>query len=95
MVVPSGISMAIEYWKLCRMAKVSFSFRGGISVGHRSKEEQETDKLDAHFMRRLMFLMVPLCFAGAVYSLLYMPHRRFVLPNRKSSSSILLETELW
>ncbi len=67
--------MLIEYWKLLRMAKVSVSLRGGISMGSRNREEQETDELDAHFMRRLMLLMIPLCVAGAIYSLLYMPHR--------------------
>lgn len=79
MVVPSGISMIIEYWKLCRVTKVSFSLRGGVSVGQRNKEEQETDKLDAQFMQCLMRLMIPLCFVGALYSLLYLPHRRCVL----------------
>lgn len=75
-VIPSGISAVIEFWKLCRMTKVSFSLRGGVFVGHRSKAEEETDKLDAYFVQRLMYLMVPLCVIGAVYSLLYMPHRR-------------------
>nr|CDS33386.1 cleft lip and palate transmembrane protein [Hymenolepis microstoma] len=74
-VVPAGISMVIEYWKLCRMAKVTFTFRSGISVGQRSKEEKETDELDANFMRCLLLLMVPLCIGGAIYSLLYMPHK--------------------
>ncbi|CDS40770.1 cleft lip and palate transmembrane protein [Echinococcus multilocularis] len=74
-IVPSGISMVIEFWKLCRMTKVSFSLRGGVFVGQRSKEEQETDELDAYFVWRLMYFMVPLCVIGAVYSLLYMPHR--------------------
>ncbi|VDD75233.1 unnamed protein product [Mesocestoides corti] len=74
-VVPAGISMVIEFWKLCRMAKISFSLRGGVSVGNRSEKELETDKLDARFMRRLMYLIVPLCFTGAIYSLIYMPHR--------------------
>ncbi|KAL5965852.1 Cleft lip and palate transmembrane protein 1-like protein [Taenia solium] len=74
-VVPSGISAVIEFWKLCRMAKVSFNLRDGVFVGQRSKGEEETDKLDAYFVRRLMYLMVPLCVVGAAYSLLYMPHR--------------------
>ncbi|KAL5111431.1 Cleft lip and palate transmembrane protein 1-like protein [Taenia crassiceps] len=74
-VIPSGISAVIEFWKLCRMTKLSFSLRDGVFVGQRSKEEEETDKLDAYFMWRLMYLMVPLCVLGAVYSLLYMPHR--------------------
>ncbi|VDL59291.1 unnamed protein product [Hymenolepis diminuta] len=74
-VIPAGISMLIECWKLCRMAKVTFTFCGGIVVGQRSKEEKETDELDAHFMGRLTLLMVPLCIGGAIYSLLYMPHR--------------------
>uniref|UniRef100_A0A0R3WWA3 Lipid scramblase CLPTM1L n=1 Tax=Hydatigena taeniaeformis TaxID=6205 RepID=A0A0R3WWA3_HYDTA len=75
-VIPSGISAIIEFWKLCRMTKVSFSLRGGVSIGQRSREEEETDKLDAYFMRRLMYFMIPLCVSGAIYSLLYMPHRR-------------------
>ncbi|VDO07411.1 unnamed protein product [Rodentolepis nana] len=74
-VVPAGISMVIEYWKLCRMAKVTFTFRSGITIGQRNKEEKETDELDANFMRCLLLLMMPLCIGGAIYSLLYMPHK--------------------
>ncbi|BHF60218.1 Cleft lip and palate associated transmembrane protein 1 [Sparganum proliferum] len=73
--VPSGISVLIEYWKLMRMTKVTLTFRGGLSMGTRNKEEQETDQLDAYFMHWLMIFMTPLCISGAIYSLLYMPHR--------------------
>ncbi|KAL7061749.1 hypothetical protein AAHC03_0749 [Spirometra sp. Aus1] len=73
--VPSGISVLIEYWKLMRMAKVTLTFRGGLSMGTRNKEELETDQLDAYFMHWLMIFMTPLCISGAIYSLLYMPHR--------------------
>lgn len=75
-VIPSAIGMVIEYWKMLRMTKVSVSWSSGFTVGNRNAEEKETDELDAYFMRRLAVLMIPLCIAGAIYSLVYMPHRR-------------------
>ncbi|KAF5397146.1 Cleft lip and palate transmembrane protein 1 [Paragonimus heterotremus] len=74
-IVPMGISTLIELWKLARIFKFSFSLRRGFQLGTRSEDEQETDKLDAQFMFWLQCLMLPLCAAGAVYSLLYTPHR--------------------
>ncbi|CAL8101450.1 unnamed protein product [Calicophoron daubneyi] len=74
-VIPMGISTCIELWKLARISKFSVSLRGGISWGTRTKEERETDELDAKFMYWLIWFMFPLCLAGSVYSLLYLPHR--------------------
>ncbi|KAA0194737.1 Cleft lip and palate transmembrane protein 1 protein [Fasciolopsis buskii] len=74
-VVPMGISTCIELWKLCRITKLTISFRHGIQWGPRSQEERRTDQLDAQFMYWLICLMIPLCLGGSVYSLLYLPHR--------------------
>ncbi|THD22854.1 Cleft lip and palate transmembrane protein 1, partial [Fasciola hepatica] len=76
-VVPMGISTCIELWKLCRITKLTVSLHHGLQWGARSQEEQATDQLDAQFMYWLVCLMVPLCLAGSVYSLLYLPHRSF------------------
>ncbi|KAH8870846.1 Cleft lip and palate transmembrane protein 1-like protein [Schistosoma japonicum] len=73
--VPMGISTLIELWKLRRMTKFSISFRHGIQFGKRSKAEEATDQLDAQFMRWLMYIMIPLCIGGSIYSLFYLPHR--------------------
>ncbi|CAH8598084.1 unnamed protein product [Schistosoma rodhaini] len=73
--VPMGISALIELWKLGRMTKFSISFHHGIRWGKRSKEEEATDQLDAQFMRWLMYIMIPLCIGGSIYSLFYLPHR--------------------
>ncbi|XP_018655289.1 hypothetical protein Smp_145250 [Schistosoma mansoni] len=73
--VPMGISTLIELWKLGRMTKFSISFHHGVRWGKRSKEEEATDQLDAQFMRWLMYIMIPLCIGGSIYSLFYLPHR--------------------
>ncbi|TGZ63263.1 hypothetical protein CRM22_007017 [Opisthorchis felineus] len=74
-IVPMGISTCIELWKLARLTKFSFSFKHGFRRGQRSKTERETDELDAQFMFWLQVLLIPLCVAGSIYSLLYTPHR--------------------
>ncbi|UMM16533.1 hypothetical protein L5515_013502 [Caenorhabditis briggsae] len=81
--IPSGIATVIEYWKVTIAYKVSISWRG-IKFGKHSAEEDETDSIDAQAMKYLSILLVPLVIGGAVYSLLYVPH--------KSWRSWLLET---
>ncbi|CAD6192237.1 unnamed protein product [Caenorhabditis auriculariae] len=73
--IPSGISTVIEYWKLTIAYKVSFSFSRGVSLGEHSAAESQTDSIDAEAMKYLSWLIVPLCIAGAVYSLAYVPHK--------------------
>uniref|UniRef100_A0A1I7V148 Lipid scramblase CLPTM1L n=1 Tax=Caenorhabditis tropicalis TaxID=1561998 RepID=A0A1I7V148_9PELO len=82
--IPSGISTIIEYWKVTIAYKISISFRHGIRFGSHSAEESETDSIDSQAMRYLSFLLIRLIIAGAIYSLLYHPH--------KSWRSWILET---
>merc|ERR1712203_404474 len=47
----------------------------GISFGQDSKVEATTAELDSVAMRYLSWVLYPLCIGGAVYSLIYAPHR--------------------
>jgi hypothetical protein len=40
--------------------------------------EQQTQRFDAESMKYLSYILYPLCLGGAVYSLLYQPHKRYV-----------------
>ncbi|WKX97608.1 hypothetical protein Q1695_013349 [Nippostrongylus brasiliensis] len=73
-IVPAGISVVIEFWKLKKAFKVSFSW-SGLKFGEHSAEEQETDAFDNEAMKYLAYLMTPLCIGGALYSLMYVPHK--------------------
>ncbi|RCN42970.1 hypothetical protein ANCCAN_11018 [Ancylostoma caninum] len=65
-IVPAGVSVLIEFWKLKKALKVSFSWRG-LKFGAHSAEEAETDAFDNEAMKYLAWLMTPLCIGGAVY----------------------------
>ncbi|EGT52348.1 hypothetical protein CAEBREN_03521 [Caenorhabditis brenneri] len=81
--IPAGIATVIEYWKVSIAYKVTISWRG-IRFGKHSAEENETDSIDSQAMKYLSVLLIPLVIGGAVYSLLYVPH--------KSWRSWILET---
>lgn len=42
-----------------------------------AKAEALTKEIDKQGMRYLSYLLYPLCLAGAVYSLIYQPHKRY------------------
>ncbi|KAL6734420.1 hypothetical protein Aduo_004962 [Ancylostoma duodenale] len=65
-IVPAGVSVLIEFWKLKKALKVSFSWRG-LKFGAHSAEEAETDAFDNEAMKYLAWLMTPLCIGGAIY----------------------------
>ena len=75
---PAGVGMFIELWKVCKSLK--FSFVGGkMHFGEKSEEEKATEKIDSEAMWYLQWLMYPLILGGAVYSLLYVPHRSWLV----------------
>lgn len=41
------------------------------------KAEALTKEIDKEGMRYLSYLLYPLCIAGAIYSLIYQPHKRY------------------
>ncbi|KAH8245362.1 hypothetical protein KR032_009504 [Drosophila birchii] len=86
--VPVGLGTLIELWKCKKIMR--FSFTGLIGrrldeVDRRngkepesptsSVAEQQTNQFDREGMRYLSYLLYPLCLGGAVYSLIYQPHR--------------------
>lgn len=76
------IFLIFQVWKVTKAFKVSFVFQGGlprIRFGQLSDREKLTAKHDIESMRYLSYVMYPLCFGGAIYSLLYVPHKRYVV----------------
>uniref|UniRef100_A0AC35GU43 Cleft lip and palate transmembrane protein 1-like protein n=1 Tax=Panagrolaimus sp. PS1159 TaxID=55785 RepID=A0AC35GU43_9BILA len=76
--LPSGLGVIIECWKLTKALKIQWTLRYGIPwprIGTSTKAEKETEEIDTEAMKHLSKLMIPLCFCGAIYSLLYVPHK--------------------
>ncbi|XP_059048099.1 lipid scramblase CLPTM1L [Achroia grisella] len=76
--VPAGISAVIEVWKVTRIFHVRVSFAGWrVRVWRDVADaaERSTAQADAEAMRYLSMLLYPLCIAGAIYSLVYEPHK--------------------
>lgn len=74
--IPSGIGTVIEFWKVSKVFKVSWS--GGLSFKKNHKEteeERKTKEYDDECMKYLCYLLYPLCAGAAIYSLLYQPHK--------------------
>ncbi|CAG4979715.1 unnamed protein product [Parnassius apollo] len=77
--IPAGISAVIELWKVTKVLHLRVSFAGWrVRVWRDASKdagEQSTAKADAEAMRYLSMLLYPLCIAGAIYSLVYEPHK--------------------
>lgn len=72
----------LQLWKSKKILKLEISF-SGIRVKSTSesksvqKAEELTKAIDREGMRYLSYLLYPLCAAGAAYSLIYQPHKRY------------------
>lgn len=44
-----------------------------------SESEKQTDKYDAESMKYLSYILYPLCLGGAIYSLIYQPHKSWLV----------------
>lgn len=76
--VPAGVSAVIELWKVTKILHVRVSWSGWKPRVWRDvpdAAERSTAAADAEAMKYLSMLLYPLCLAGAVYSLLYEPHK--------------------
>ncbi|XP_034489727.1 cleft lip and palate transmembrane protein 1-like protein [Drosophila innubila] len=89
--IPVGLGTLIEVWKCKKILRLELSFSGfirrkleqvdqrngastsGAAAGELA--EQQTQQYDREGMRYLSYLLYPLCLGGAIYSLLYQPHR--------------------
>ena len=80
--IPAGIAAVIEFWKVTIAFKVRIDFGPTFfSIpkvrfdSDMSASEKETKEIDAVAMSYLAYLLYPLCLGGAVYSLVYTPHK--------------------
>lgn len=83
--IPCGIGTLIELWKCKKILKIDISLSGGIHVRRPTnandsiaKAEKQTKQFDNEAMKYLGYILYPLCVAGALYSLIYEPHKRYV-----------------
>ncbi|XP_041454540.1 cleft lip and palate transmembrane protein 1-like protein [Lytechinus variegatus] len=76
--IPCGIGAVIEVWKVKKAFKVSISFEGwrpSFTFGTATDSEKATAEFDTTAMKYLSYLLYPLCVIGAIYSLVYVPHK--------------------
>lgn len=71
----------LQLWKATKVLHVRVAVsRWRLRVWREAREdagEQTTARADAEAMRYLAMLLYPLCAAGALYSLLYEPHKGY------------------
>lgn len=70
-----------QLWKSKKILKLELSWSGfhiKSSVENKTilEAEERTKEIDRQGMRYLSYLLYPLCIAGAIYSLIYQPHKR-------------------
>merc|ERR1712158_25457 len=65
----------IEIWKVTKALHITFSFSPWVSVGADTEVEASTAELDSTAMKYLSWVLYPLCLGGAIYSLVYTPHK--------------------
>lgn len=63
---PMGISVFIETWKFIKALRLR---KSDVAKG------SETENYDKEIMKKLTWVLVPLCIGGAIYSLFYVPHK--------------------
>ncbi|CAL1534731.1 unnamed protein product [Lymnaea stagnalis] len=76
--IPAGIGMLIELWKVTKAMKITVIFTGfkpTVQFGESSEKEKETQAFDSEAMKYLAYVLYPLCIGGALYSLIYVQHK--------------------
>lgn len=76
--VPAGVGSIIEIWKVFRAYKIKVFWSGWLPsfyCGGTDDQEKQTQAFDSQAMTYLLYVLYPLCTIGAIYSLLYTPHK--------------------
>lgn len=76
--IPCGISVIMELWKLTKAFKLKVNWNGWkpkFELGTTTERERDTMQFDKQAMKYLSYILYPLCLGGAIYSLLYTPHK--------------------
>lgn len=79
-VIPAGVGTIIELWKVKKAFRIAIEWKNSllprmVAGQSKNKEEVQTEEYDSLSMKYLSYILYPLCFIGAVYSLLYTSHR--------------------
>ncbi|XP_034947585.1 cleft lip and palate transmembrane protein 1-like protein isoform X1 [Chelonus insularis] len=81
-IIPAGIGTLIELWKTKKVLRLEITRSKGviprirIQKNNKNREmESKTRQFDAESMKYLTYLLYPLVICGAIYSLLYRPHK--------------------
>lgn len=76
--IPAGVGAIIEVWKVKKALKITVKCHGLKPVfqfGTFDESEKKTEEYDTQAMKYLSYILYPLCFGGAVYSLLNMKYK--------------------
>ncbi|XP_011497238.1 PREDICTED: cleft lip and palate transmembrane protein 1-like protein, partial [Ceratosolen solmsi marchali] len=79
--IPTGVGTMIEFWKTKKILKAEFIWKKRyfpkiiFNWNKCSSVESITREFDIESMRYLSYLLYPLVVLGAIYSLLYLPHK--------------------
>lgn len=74
-----------QFWKVKKVLRASIKWVWGFpkiqlnATREESEAESKTRAYDEECMTYLSYLLYPLCLVGAVYSLLYQPHKRYFI----------------
>lgn len=68
-----------QFWKVKKVLKATISWSGvNFNTDVKDTEEEaKTREYDKESMHYLSYILYPLCVGGAIYSLLYQPHKRY------------------
>nr|CCC93451.1 conserved hypothetical protein [Trypanosoma congolense IL3000] len=73
--LPSGIGVIIEYWKLAQAARFVRDERGRLRVRFRESYDKRTRKHDDVAVRYLMYIMTPILVGYTAYSAVFNTHK--------------------
>ncbi|EDQ87198.1 uncharacterized protein MONBRDRAFT_33373 [Monosiga brevicollis MX1] len=74
-----GVSVLVDFWKVTKVLRTQIEFNGLLPTikfeAVRSQAEDETEQFDATAMVYLGWVLLPLVMGGALYNLVYTPHK--------------------
>ncbi|KAG7458263.1 hypothetical protein MATL_G00236230 [Megalops atlanticus] len=76
--IPAGIGSVIEVWKVKKAFKIQVLWKNmkpTFLFGKSDESEKRTEEYDTLAMKYLSYLLYPMCFGGAVYSLIYVKYK--------------------
>merc|ERR1712029_6032 len=76
--IPTGVSVIIEFWKVSKAFGFDLNkgfYRKFEASKANCEAEKLTEQIDNEAMRYLSYVLYPLLTGGAIYSLIYTPHK--------------------